>query len=83
MTTMRAKMRVTNITTYEGSKAIGLTFNAVSKKEAYPADGYDEDNTYASWTPSAELKMQIANPNLLDKFAVGQEYYVDFSPVVK
>jgi hypothetical protein len=80
---MRAKLKVTNITTYESSTVIGLTFNAVSKKEAYPTDGYDEDNTYSRWTPSAELKMQIANPDLLDKFVVGQEFYVDFTPAVK
>jgi hypothetical protein len=78
---MRAKLKVTNIVTYE--KAIGLTFNAVCKKEAYPADGYDEDNTFSRWTPSAELKMQIANPDLLDKFEIGQEYYVDFTQVSK
>jgi hypothetical protein len=80
---MRAKLKVTNITTYESSTAIGVTFNAVCKKEAYPSDGIDEDNTFARWTPSAELKMQIANPDLIDKFELGQEFYVDFTPAVK
>ena len=82
MTTMRAKLKVTSIKKYEASAVIEVTFNAVSKKEAYPSDGYDEDNTYSRWTPSAELKMLIANPDLLDKFELGQKFYVDFTPTL-
>ena len=76
---MRAKIKVTSVKpgeTYEE-----LTFNAVSKSDGYPADGSDENNTFAKWTPSAELNMTITNPNLIGKFTVGQEFYVDFTPV--
>lgn len=79
--TMRAKLKVTHIQVHD--KSIALTFNAVGKSEVYPADGYDENNTFARWTPSAELKMYITNPDLLDKFELGHEFYVDFTPAVK
>jgi hypothetical protein len=79
---MRAKMRVSNTKKSEGANYEELTFNAVSKSDGYPADGSDENNTFAKWTPSAELKMSITNPALIGQFTVGQEFYVDFTPVV-
>ncbi|WP_204367562.1 hypothetical protein [Janthinobacterium sp. HH01] len=45
-----------------------------------PPDGSDEDNSFARWTPSAELTMTINNPDLLGKFKVGDKFYVDFTP---
>ena len=76
---MRAKMKVVKAEkkseTYEE-----LAFSAVGPKGAYPADGSDENNTFAKWTPTANLSMSITNPALIGKFPVGQEYYVDFTP---
>lgn len=76
---MRAKLKLNNIQKFEGSEV--LTFNAVCKSEGYPADGTDENNTFAKWTPSAELKMCVTNPALLGVYEVGQEFYVDFLPL--
>ena len=45
----------------------------------YPADGSDEDNTYAKFSPGASLSLNIANPALFGKFLVGEKYYVDFT----
>jgi len=84
MSNMRAKMRVSNVETFrnpDGSTTgEKLTFHAVAKSEAYPADGSDDDNTFARYSPSAELSIHIANPSLFGGFEVGQKYYVDFSP---
>lgn len=79
---MRAKMVVNNVEIFGTAATTSerLTFNAVSKSEAYPADGSDEDNTYAKWSPSAELKITVTNPALFGKFERGQKYYVDFTP---
>jgi hypothetical protein len=77
MTTMRAKMQISQITKYANAEQ--LQFHGVAAK-AYPADGSDEDNTFAKFSPSVELKITIANPALLDKFTVGNTFYVDFSP---
>lgn len=78
---MRAKMRVTAIISTQDSKTENLHFGAVYKNGAYPDDGSDEDNTFAKFTPSAHMSMQIANPALLGTFEVGQTFYVDFIPV--
>ncbi len=75
---MRAKMRVAAVT-HQSDTFEELAFSAVSKKDGYPADGSDENNTYATWTPTAELKMSITNPALIGKFTVGEEFYVDFT----
>jgi hypothetical protein len=77
MVTMRAKLKVTKVENF-GTDTQQLTFNAVCKSDGYPPDGSDENNSYARWTPSAELKMCVNNPNLVGKLQEGEEYYVDF-----
>lgn len=74
--TMRAKMQVTSVVKHDGSET--LTMMAVCKPEGYPEDGSDEDNSFARWTPNAELSMTINNPDLLGKFEPLQKFYVDF-----
>ena len=54
-----------------------LHMHAVAAK-SYPADGSDEDNDYAKWSPGASLQINIANPNLWGKFKHGDKFYVDF-----
>ena len=81
MTTMRAKMRVMSVTKYgDPVNQVNLTFAAVGKSEGYPADGSDEDNTFARYTPNAAMQITIQNPALLDKFEEGKKFYVDFHP---
>ena len=55
-----------------------LTMHAVAASK-YPDDGHDDDNTYAKWSPGASLSINIANPALWGKFAVGDKFYVDFT----
>lgn len=81
---MRAKMRIADVNSYprEGTPTQEtLVFYAVSKSGSYPADGADEDNTYAKFSPSGHLELTIANPALIGKFEVGETYYLDFVPV--
>lgn len=82
MTSMRAKLKVTNVTkgpdNFEPYER--LNFSAVYKDGAYPADGSDEDNTFSKFTPQADLSMVIQNPALLGKFKPGDTFYVDFTP---
>ena len=77
---MRAKMKVT-VVKHHSDIYEELRFSAVSKSDGYPDDGSDENNTFARWTPTAELTMSITNPDLIGKFTEGQEFYVDFTPV--
>ena len=80
MPVMRAKMQVNSITPY-GTPVTQetLSMNCVAKSGAYPADGSDEDNSFARWSPSGSLSISIQNPNLFGKFTVGQKFYVDFT----
>lgn len=78
MTTMRAKLKITSILQTEYGEELKLT--AVCKDGGYPADGADENNTFAKFTPTAELTMSVRNPALLGKFKAGQAFYLDFTP---
>lgn len=83
---MRAKLRVTNVHEHEDMAtktptSTEVTFAAVSKNGGYPEDGSDENNTFAKFTPQADLKMVIQNPELMGAFEIGQEFFVDFTPV--
>ena len=75
---MRAKFFVTNVTKH-GDTSQAVAFSAVTDTK-YGANGENEDNTYARWTPSASLTMFITNPSLIDKLQAGQKFYVDFTP---
>ena len=81
MVDMRAKMYVTMVTkdiSRENGNEV-LHMHAVSKSTAYPADGYDENNTYAKFSPSGSVQLTIANPALFGKFKAGDQYYIDFT----
>lgn len=82
MSTMRAKFRVTKVEGFGGTTtpptSEGITMMAVSEKP-FDADGNSEDNSFAKWTPSGELKLTIQNPALFGKIKEGQKYYLDFS----
>ena len=71
-------MKLDTITKNEWSE--NLLFSAVCKSGAYPADGSDEDNTYASFTPTATMSINITNKALHGTFKPGQKFYVDFTP---
>jgi hypothetical protein len=74
---MRAKMKITSINRTEHGEE--LTMNPVSRSGAYPINGADEDNTYARFTPTGELKLMLTNPELFGKFNPGETYHLDFT----
>ena len=78
MTTMRAKLQVSAVNKpYDGAEEV-VMFPVTGKP--FGPEGESEDNTYAKWSPSGELKLTITNPNLHGKFSVGQKFYADFTP---
>jgi hypothetical protein len=83
--TMRAKMQVGFVHQYFSDKERtqvsqeGLVMSAVCATK-YEGVGADEDNTYARYSPSASLTINIANPELFGKFKAGDRFYVDFTP---
>jgi hypothetical protein len=78
-TNMRAKMKVTKVVLGEGSDMVSMV--GVGRSTAYPADGLDEDNTFAKFSPSVSLEITITNPALLGKTRPGEKFYVDFTAV--
>ena len=83
-TAMRAKMYITNVVESSSltEKVQNLTFSAVCRKGGYAdTEGMDEDNTYAYYSPQANLQMTILNPALVGRFSAGDTFYVDFTPV--
>lgn len=83
MPRMRAKLRVSSVQdtvdTDGNKRGENLVFIAVARNAAYPADGSDEDNTFAKFSPSATFNLHCANPALFGGFIVGEKYYVDFT----
>lgn len=84
---MRAKMQVGfvqdnfyGLPAGEPKNSETVRMHAVAAK-SYPDDGSDENNTFARFSPGADLAITIANPDLFDKIRFGQEFYVDFIPV--
>jgi len=84
MATMRAKLQVGFVQEMFSCEDMTekvqevLTMHAVAASK-YPEDGSDEDNTYAKFSPGANLTINVANPALWGKFTVGEKYYVDFT----
>lgn len=85
-TKMRAKVRVGCILPFQNSDGVisseRLMLHGVAANR-YPADGSDENNTFARFSPSVSIDMQITNPALIGAFDVGETFYVDFIPAPK
>jgi hypothetical protein len=85
MTTMRAKLQVSLVSEafYGPDKAKSqetLHMHAVCPPK-FDADGFHEDNTFAKFSPGAQLTINIANPALWGQFKHGDMFYVDFTRV--
>lgn len=89
MATMRAKMRAYSVEKQYADddptkiNDIFLRFYAVGLNQSYPENGSDENNTFALWTPGANLEMSITNPALFNSFEPGDEFYLDFTKASK
>lgn len=76
---MRAKFRVASVEPFTSGTGENIVFQAVAKSTAYPEDGSDEDNTFAKYTPNADLRITVMNPALIGQFQVDQTWYADFT----
>ncbi len=82
MAKMRAKMYLHTIVPFS-PESEQLCFYAVGPSTDYPEDGSDENNTYAKFSPLADLKITVCNPALIGQFKVGDTFYVDFTEAPK
>lgn len=81
MAAMRAKMQVQSVEKFTGCDVLKMA--PVCGGKPFGPNGQSEDNTFALYTPSGELKLNITNPDLLGKFEPGQKFYVDFTEAPK
>lgn len=79
MSKMRCKVQIQEVRLHGASETI--IARPVCKDGGYPADGSDEDNTFAKFSPSGEFQLSIANPALLGAYRPGQKFYVDWTPI--
>lgn len=75
---MRAKMQVQQVTDF-GNNCQQVVMIPVCGNKPYGPNGESEDNTFARYSPSGELKLTITNPDLVGKIRPGQRVYVDFT----
>lgn len=75
---MRAKFQIRSVTPAENYPQETIEMFAVTEKP-FDSDGNSEDNSFAKWTPSGDLKIVITNPALLGKFQAGEKFYLDFT----
>jgi hypothetical protein len=84
---MRAKFRVSSVNPPSVPVSEGISMAPAQTVKAhpvaasgYPADGSDENNSYAKWSPSGSLELTITNPALSNKIKEGDVFYLDFTP---
>lgn len=70
--TVRAKFRCTSVETFAAGTR---TFRFSAEYDT----SVPEDQRYARYTPSGELRLAVDNPNV--SFEPGISYYLDFTPV--
>lgn len=82
---MRAKVRIIGVEPFKDESgnvtSERLSFAFPAKDSSYPADGSDEDQQFAKFSPSGSLGLTVANPALIGKFAAGNTFYLDFVPI--
>lgn len=74
---MRAKFKIATVLVSEHAEKIAA--GPVCRTGSYPADGSDEDNTFALFSPSGSLELNITNPALRGALKPGEKYYLDFT----
>jgi hypothetical protein len=69
---VRAKFRVTSITSYEGGSTAVKLVPVVS--------GSEENKRFYKYTPGGHIELSTINEEAAAQFAVGKEFYIDFAP---
>jgi hypothetical protein len=70
-------MKVTEVT--DRSSQWGTTSQETHEVTLTPVAG-EENKTWAKYTPGGSIKLTINNPDAFNQFAIGQTFFVDFSP---
>ena len=83
MTTMIAKFKVVEVVHHPLTETTSPAFDEIKMMAVtdapFNAEGDSDDNTFARWTPSGEIKMTITNPSLIGQLHEGEKYYLNFT----
>lgn len=74
---VRAKMKVMAIQPFHSSDPNGVC----AEVRLFPVfNDSPENKTWSKYTPTGECRLTITNPEAIDAFEVGKEYFLDFTP---
>lgn len=80
---VRAKFFVANIqdSGYDGKEAKTISLYGVfTSQDGREGNATEENLIFGKWTPGAEIRMTIVNPDAFNQFELHKEFYVDFTP---
>lgn len=80
---VRAKMKCVEIATRESNRydpETRKTIPGTNEVVRLSAVQGDENRPWSQYTPQASVELYITNPDAVRQFAVGGEYFVDFTP---
>lgn len=72
--TVRAKFKV-------DAKGVAGDTQSVRLTPVVGGQGNQENDQFFKYTPGGSIDLQVMNPEAADQFNIGQEFYVDFTPV--
>ena len=75
---VRCKMKVTEIIDRSSSYAPGNVQESHSVKLQAVTDS--ENKSWAKYTPSGSVELQINNPEAFSHFKIGETFFLDFTP---
>ncbi|MEN6370919.1 MAG: hypothetical protein ABFD64_02815 [Armatimonadota bacterium] len=75
---LRCKMRVQSVTHQKDDK--GETSQEVVDLCAVYGEPGTPNSEWSKYTPAAQFKIHINNPDAFNKLSKGHEFYVDFTP---
>jgi hypothetical protein len=58
-------------------KIVSIEMSPVYKS----GDPNSENSQFFKWTPTGKIEIGCARAEVADKFELGKEYYIDFTPV--
>jgi hypothetical protein len=75
---VRAKMRC--VEKVQRTQAYGVAKPVETEGVILQAVTGPGNEEWSQWTPAGKVEMSITNPNAINQFEVGKDYFVDFSP---
>lgn len=78
--TVRAKFWVSGIR-HIHQQSPGQVFAEITLAPVYAGqDGNPANSDWSKYTPQGEIKMGVTNPAAIEKFLLGQKFFIDFTP---